>query len=180
MSSLYACLRSPRTPDLAVAVAQEFSPRLQRYGSNGVVLDVAGLGRLFGAPQAIGDALAYRGSLDFSHGTRITRITKSSDGTQITRIVGSASFEKDLEGSAKTASREKDPKCAFSVAVAPTQVGAMLLSFAYPGLTVAVEEVASALAPVRLEVLRQCFARSMTASSSVIFVEIRVRSASRE
>ena len=33
----------------------------------------------------------------------------------------------------------------------------MLLSFAYPGLTVAVEEVASALAPVRLEVLRQVF-----------------------
>ena len=165
MSSLYACLRSPRTPDLAVAVAQEFSPRLQRYGSDGVVLDVAGLGRLFGAPQAIGDALASRIAdlshgtriTDFSHGTRITRITKSSDGTQITRIVGSASFEKDLEGSAKSASREKDPRCAFSVAVAPTQVGAMLLSLAYPGLTVAAEEVASALAPVRLEVLRQVF-----------------------
>ena len=41
--------------------------------------------------------------------------------------------------------------------MAPTQVGAMLLSFAYPGLTVAAEEVASALAPVRLEVLRQVF-----------------------
>ena len=174
MSSLYACLRSPRTPDLAVAVAQEFSPRLQRYGSDGVVLDVAGLGRLFGAPQAIGDALASRIAdlchgtritnssygtriADSSHGTQISRITKSSDGTQITRIVGSASLEKDLEGSAKSASREKDPRCAFSVAVAPTQVGAMLLSFAYPGLTVAAEEVASALSPVRLEVLRQVF-----------------------
>ena len=183
MSSLYACLRSPRTPDLAVAVAQEFSPRLQRYGSDGVVLDVAGLGRLFGAPQAIGDALASRIAdlshgtritdsshgtriADSSHGTQISRITKSSDGTQITRIVGSASLEKDLEGSAKSASREKnprcasrekDPRCAFSVAVAPTQVSAMLLSFAYPGLTVVAEEVASALAPVRLEVLRQVF-----------------------
>ena len=154
MSSLYACLRSPRTPDLAVAVAQEFSPRLQRYGSDGVVLDVAGLGRLFGAPQAIGDALASR-IADLSHGTRIT---KSSDGTQITRIVGSASFEKDLEGSAKSASREKDPRCAFSVAVAPTQVGAMLLSLAYPGLTVAADELASALASVRLEVLRHVYA----------------------
>ncbi len=165
MSSLYACLRSPRTPDLAVAVAQEFSPRLQRYGSDGVVLDVGGLGRLFGAPQAIGEALASRIAdlchgtriTDLSHGTRITRITKSSDGTQITRIVGSASVEKGLEGSAKSASREQDPRCAFSVAVAPTQVGAMLLSFEYPGLTVAAEDVASALAPVRLAILRQVF-----------------------
>ena len=173
MSSLYACLRSPRTPDLAVAVAQEFSPRLQRYGSDGVVLDVAGLGRLFGAPQAIGDALASQiadlsdgtriADLSHgtritkpSHGTRITRITKPSDGTQITRIVGSASFEKDLAGSAKSASREKDSK-PFSVAVAPTQVGAMLLSLAYRGLTVVAEDVASALAPVRLATLQQVF-----------------------
>ena len=85
------------------------------------------------------------------------RITDSSGGTQITGMIGSAVFEKGLEGSAKSASREKDPRCAFSVAVAPTQVGAMLLSLAYPGLTVVAEEVASALAPVRLEVLRQVF-----------------------
>ncbi len=215
MSSLYACLRSPRTPDLAVAVAQEFSPRLQRYGSDGVVLDVAGLGRLFGAPQAIGDALASR-IADLSHGTRITdfltgrrsrmsshgtqisRITKSSDGTQITRIVGSASLEKDLQGSAKSASREKnprcasrekDPRCAFSVAVAPTQVGAMLLSLAYPGLTVVAEEVASALAPVRLEVLRHVFAEmhgltmfseDPRGSATRLNVQRSARSASRE
>ena len=42
--------------------------------------------------------------------------------------------------------------------MAPTQVGAMLLSLAYPGLTVAAEEVASVLAPVRLAVLRQVYA----------------------
>jgi protein ImuB len=166
MSSLFACLRSPRTPDLAVAVAQEFSPRLQRYGSHSVVVDVSGLGRLIGSPQAIGEALASR-IADRFHGTQITRITKSSDGTQITRIVGSASFEK--ERSAKSASREKDlqsasckdrdpAKSVFSVAVAPTQVGAMLFSLAYPGLTVVAEDVASALAPVRLEVLRHVYA----------------------
>ena len=165
MSSLYACLRSPRAPDLAVTVAQEFSPRLQRYGSDGVVLDVAGLGRLFGAPQAIGEALEAR-IADLSNGTRITdlfhgtRITDSSHRTRITQIigtVGSAVFEKNFEGSAKSASREKDPRCAFSVAVASTQVGAMLLSLAYPGLTVAAEDVASALAPVRLATLQQVF-----------------------
>ena len=37
---------------------------------------------------------------------RITRLL-ISDGTQIARIVGSASFEKGLEGSAKSASREE-------------------------------------------------------------------------
>ena len=70
MSSLYACLRSPRTPDVAVAVAKEFSPRLQRYGSDCVVLDVGGLGRLLGEPPAIGAELASRID-ELSHGTRI-------------------------------------------------------------------------------------------------------------
>ena len=37
--------------------------------------------------------------------------------------------------------------------MAPTQIGALLLSSAFPGLTVVTDDVASALAPVRLEVL---------------------------
>ena len=61
--------------------------------------------------------------------------------------------------------------------MAPTQVGAMLLSFAYPGLTVAAEEVASALAPVRLEVLRQVFSEI---HDGIKLREDPWRSASRE
>jgi protein ImuB len=120
---LYACLRSPRwtretkTPDVAVAVAKDFSPRLQRYGSDCVVLDVGGLGRLLGEPQAIGD--------------------------ELTRACA-----------ARSASRDEDPQRSARVAVAPTQVGAMLLSSAHPGLTVVTGDLPSALAPMRLEVLR--------------------------
>ena len=54
----------------------------------------------------------------------------------------------------RSASRQTDPRSA-RVAVAPTQIGAMLLSSAYPGLTVVTGEMAAALAPVGLEVLRQ-------------------------
>jgi hypothetical protein len=97
MSLLYACLRSPDRPDMAVAVAKEFSPRLQRYGSDCVVLDVGGLERLLGESQTIGNLIADQldGALiadsldgtritDLSHGTRISRI--SLHGTQIARI----------------------------------------------------------------------------------------------
>ena len=38
-------------------LAKEFSPRVQRYGSDCVVLDVSGLGRLLGDPQTIGSEL---------------------------------------------------------------------------------------------------------------------------
>ncbi len=44
--------------EAAIAIAQDFSPRLQRYGSACVVLDVSGLGRLLGEPPAIGNELA--------------------------------------------------------------------------------------------------------------------------
>jgi protein ImuB len=57
-SPLYACIRMPRMGEAAIAIARDFSPRLQRYGSACVVLDVSGLGRLLGAPPAIGDELA--------------------------------------------------------------------------------------------------------------------------
>jgi protein ImuB len=56
-TSLYACVRAPRAPDLPIAVAKDFSPRWQRYGDACVVLDVGGLGRLLGDAQAIGAEL---------------------------------------------------------------------------------------------------------------------------
>ena len=55
---LFACLRSTRPPGVMMAIAREFSPRIERHGAACVVLDVSGLGRLLGDARAIGDALA--------------------------------------------------------------------------------------------------------------------------
>ena len=200
-SALYACLRTPRDPEIAVTVAKEFSPRLQRYGSECVVLDISGLGRLLGDPQTIGDELASR-IADLSDGTwsadsHRTRITDSSDGTRISRISAdlqgvdygpgqSALSDEDLQRSARSAPREEDPRWRSRVAVAPTPIGTRVLSSAYPGLTVVTRDVESALAPVRLEVLRQVCAEIHGAddrwrSAESASREIRsARSASRE
>jgi protein ImuB len=56
-SQLFACLRSPRTPEIIAGIARDFSPRIERHGTTDVVLDVSGLGRLLGDPQAIGAEL---------------------------------------------------------------------------------------------------------------------------
>ena len=56
--SLFGCLRSTRRPETIVQIAQDFSPRIQRYGADAVVLDISGLGRLLGSPDAIGAELA--------------------------------------------------------------------------------------------------------------------------
>jgi protein ImuB len=56
--ALYACLRlGARAPDTLLSLARDFSPRLERHGASSVVLDVGGLGRLLGDPQAIGREL---------------------------------------------------------------------------------------------------------------------------
>jgi protein ImuB len=55
--ALFACLRSPRTPEVIAGVARDFSPRIERHGTTAVVLDVSGLGRLLGDAQAIGAEL---------------------------------------------------------------------------------------------------------------------------
>ena len=54
---MFACIRTPRAPDRAVAIARAFSPRLQRYGAGCGVCDVSGLGRLLGEPPGIGAEL---------------------------------------------------------------------------------------------------------------------------
>ena len=145
-----------RTPDVAVAVAKEFSPRLQRYGRDCVVLDVGGLGRLLGEPPAIGAELASRiAELSAERGSLIFLTGRGSRGS-LTFLTGHGSRGSLIllrDRSARSASREKDQR-SVRVAVAPTQIGALLLSSAYPGLTVVTGDIASALAPVRLEVLR--------------------------
>ena len=151
---LYACLRTPASPGVALTVAKEFSPRVQRYGSDCVVLDVSGLGRLLGDPQTIGSEIADRcaGIADAhgtrvtdAHGTRITRITEVH-GTRIARI-------SECDGTRIPRIADAQGTRVARVAVAPTQAGALLLSSAFPGLTVVTDDVASALAPVRLDVL---------------------------
>ena len=61
---LYACLRASqplyfdlKTPPPHFVIARDFSPRVERHGGSSVVLDLGGLGRLLGDPQAIGAEL---------------------------------------------------------------------------------------------------------------------------
>jgi len=117
--SLFGCLRCTHAPDLALAVAKDFSPRVHRPASGVVVLDVSGLERLLGTPETI--------------------------GTELLRACGGAA-DRRRNGSA------------LSVAVAPSQIGALLLASAAPGLTVAVDDLASALAPISLRVLHRLLA----------------------
>jgi protein ImuB len=58
---LYAALYGPPIETL-VAIARDFSPRLERYGEADVVLDVSGLGRLLGDAHAIAVELASAGA----------------------------------------------------------------------------------------------------------------------
>jgi protein ImuB len=59
--NLYAALHGPRSEAL-MAIARDFSPRIERHGGTDVVLDVAGLGRLLGDARAIGAELARAGA----------------------------------------------------------------------------------------------------------------------
>jgi hypothetical protein len=127
---LFACVRSPRKPDVAIEVARDFSPRVQRYGSGCVVFDVGGLGRLLGEPATIGNELVRACS------------------------ARSGSDPRDAER-ARTSDVQKDT---CRVAIAWSQVGALLLSLAHPGLSVATDDVEVALAQLPLPILQQVLA----------------------
>jgi protein ImuB len=58
---LYAALQGESAGTL-VTIARDFSPRIQRHGSNTVVLDVSGLGQLLGDPVTIAAELARAGA----------------------------------------------------------------------------------------------------------------------
>jgi protein ImuB len=60
-----ACLRVARAPEALLAIARDFSPRLERHGLSSLVVDVGGLGRLLGDADAIGAELARAAA---SHG----------------------------------------------------------------------------------------------------------------
>jgi protein ImuB len=53
----FACLRSTRAPQAILAIARDFSPRIERHGASSVVLDVSGLARLIGDAHAVGAEL---------------------------------------------------------------------------------------------------------------------------
>jgi protein ImuB len=102
-------------PDLPMAVAREFSPRVQRHGEACVVCDVSGLERLLGDPATIGREIA-----------RACAARGGADGV--------------------------------AIAVAATQMAALLLTMAGPGCTVVTGDPAGALAPIPLRVLQQLLA----------------------
>jgi protein ImuB len=62
-AQLFACLRSSHAPEALVAIARDFSPRLERHGPASVVLDASGLGRLLGDAQTIGTELQRAASV---------------------------------------------------------------------------------------------------------------------
>ena len=117
MSPLYRVPAIPASPDAAVAVAKEFSPRLQRYGDDCVVLDVSGLGRLLGDPQTIG-AIAHRS-------WRMRSMPRDARSRMLT---GRGS--RGLRDCRARHRESRASRCADAD-------GAMLLSLAHPGLTVA-------------------------------------------
>jgi protein ImuB len=82
---LYACVRSERTPDVIVAIAQDFSPRIQRYGATAVVLDVSGLGRLLGDPKTIGSEL-YRAGRERSNAVAVSIAPTQSAALLLARL----------------------------------------------------------------------------------------------
>jgi protein ImuB len=111
VGSLFACLRSPGMYEAIGRIAQDFSPRIQRYSPDAVVLDVSGLGRLLGSPHTIGAELARM----------------------------AAAY----------------PHADIRVAVAPTQIAALLLSLSDSPLSVVSANESAAVSPLALEVLRK-------------------------
>lgn len=67
---MFACLHSTRMPEVIVAIARDFSPRIERHGPASVVLDVSGLGCLLGDACAIGAELA-REAAERGRGIRV-------------------------------------------------------------------------------------------------------------
>ncbi len=61
---MHAALLAPDAAGAAalVGLARDFSPRYEWHGRTAIVLDVGGLGRLFGEPRAIGNALMAEAS----------------------------------------------------------------------------------------------------------------------
>jgi protein ImuB len=110
---MFACLYRPPAPDEGTsaleAVAQEFSPRFERYRHDLVAIDIRGLERLIGPPRTIAHEMRREAA---DRGLRV------------------------------------------HVAIARTQVAAVVLALAHPGITLVERgDEAAALAPVPIDIL---------------------------
>ena len=175
-TDVFACLWSSRTPAVLMAIARDFSPRIQRHGAECVVLDVGGLGRLLGDPDTIGDELARAASrhspadaagrpvptdpddvrprprFTSRYGIRIEPHPVEHATLSIHPAVGGIA-----EGSPPPkAPVTPRPLSAVTVAIAPTQVSAVLLALGgSSALTVVTGNIGEALAPLPLRALQQ-------------------------
>lgn len=141
---LFGCLRSTRPPGVMLAIAREFSPRIERHGAACVVLDVSGLGRLLGDACAIGDALA---SAAGHHAAASAASGRTAASAASGRTAASAARGRAAAGAAAD-------RAPIRVAVAPTQTAARLMTIVHPRLMVLAGDMAAALAPVPLRALR--------------------------
>jgi protein ImuB len=126
-----------------MAIARDFSPRIERHGPACVVLDVSGLGRLLGDAQAIGAEL-----------DRVAADRVAADRVAADRVA---------------------PGAVDRVAIAPTQTAARLMAIARPGLTVVTGNVASALAPLPIDVLRVLVAEGDSGAGSAARTQVAAR-----
>jgi hypothetical protein len=173
-TEIYACLRSVRHPETILAIARDFSPRIQRY-PNAVVLDVSGLGRLLGPPASIGvelaqsvlrnqtlDAACAPGSAQSRRpGDRQVPRYVSRYGLRIEphpsehgRVCGSETAD---DGAAVRGDVEEEEagraieSAEIRIAIAPTQLGALLLTLDAQPLTIAAESSGARSLAARLE-----------------------------
>lgn len=171
-AQLFACLYSPQMPDAAMAVAKEFSPRYQRYGADSVVVDVSGLGRLLGEAPVIGAeltraaALAVPGPSGYSAvtGPALFRASPRRFGSHYgIRIEPHPGEHAVIAGGASSPGTRRETRQVhrlppIRVAVAPTQMAALLLARAEAALVVATTDAGAALGEVPIDALRQLMA----------------------
>jgi protein ImuB len=94
VARLFACLRAPTdaTACALLALARDFSPRIERYGNACIVVDVAGLGRLLGDAHGIAAEL-QRTAVDRGLKVRIAIAPTQTAG----RLLTQASLSRDAE-----------------------------------------------------------------------------------
>jgi protein ImuB len=129
--------------DVMLAIARDFSPRIERHGDGSVVLDVGGLARLLGDAQAIGAAL-----------DRAARSRLRGTGAPGVKDRGTGAPGVKDRGTGAPGVKDRGTGAPIRVAVAGTQTAARLMAIARPGLTVTTGEVAAALAPLPIDTLR--------------------------
>jgi protein ImuB len=177
-TGVFACLWSPRTPAPLLEIARDFSPRIQRHGAACVVIDVGGLGRLLGDPDAIGDELARaaarhnpadaasqpvpadspespdarpRPRFTSRYGIRIEPHPVEHATLSIHPAVGGGAHHPPANVRVNPR-----PVSAVRIAIAPTQISAMLLALGgSSALIVVTSHVGEALAPLPLRALQQ-------------------------